>query len=46
MLDASSFGWPLVAAGVLKALYDLLLFAQFQSHRPADESPLRAQPNQ
>jgi MFS family permease len=30
MLDASSFGWPLVAAGVLKIAYDLLLFARFR----------------
>jgi MFS family permease len=30
MLDASSFGWPLVAAGVLKIAYDLLLYARFR----------------
>ena len=28
MLDSSHFGWPLIAAGVLKATYDLLLLAQ------------------
>jgi len=31
MLDRSTFGWPLVCAGVLKALYDVLLLAQFRS---------------
>ena len=30
MLSASAFGWPLVAAGVLKIAYDLLLFAIFR----------------
>jgi MFS family permease len=30
MLDASSFGWPLVTAGALKIAYDLLLFARFR----------------
>jgi MFS family permease len=34
MLGASSFGWPLVAAGCLKIAYDLLLLAGFR-HRPA-----------
>jgi len=28
MLDHSSFGWPLVIGGAMKALYDLLLLAQ------------------
>lgn len=28
MLDSSSFGWPLIIAGVAKATYDLLLLAQ------------------
>jgi MFS family permease len=30
MLDASSFGWPLVVGGGLKILYDVLLFARFR----------------
>jgi MFS family permease len=34
LLGASSFGWPLVAAGSLKIAYDLLLLAGFR-HRPA-----------
>jgi len=36
LLDRTSFGWPLVCAGVLKASYDLLLFAQFSHRRPPD----------
>jgi len=28
MLDRTSFGWPLVVGGAMKALYDLLLLAQ------------------
>jgi len=38
MLEHSTFGWPLVAAGSLKAAYDLLLLAQFRSIRPSDEA--------
>jgi MFS family permease len=38
MLEHSSFGWPLVVGGALKALYDLLLLVQFRRLRPADES--------
>jgi MFS family permease len=34
MLKASSFGWPLLVGGALKAAYDLLLLAGFR-HRPA-----------
>jgi MFS family permease len=30
MLDRSTFGWPLVAAGVLKSAYDVLLLVQFR----------------
>ncbi|MFI5315179.1 MAG: MFS transporter [Myxococcota bacterium] len=33
MLEASSFGWPLVCAGVLKIVYDLLLLQQFRGSR-------------
>jgi MFS family permease len=40
ILDKTSFGWPLLCAGVLKAAYDLILFAQFAHQRPAEE-PLR-----
>jgi MFS family permease len=31
MLERTSFGWPLIIAGALKATYDLLLLAQFRS---------------
>jgi MFS family permease len=31
MLDSSTFGWPLIVAGALKGLYDLLLLAQFRA---------------
>jgi len=34
MLGRSSFGWPLVCGGVLKAAYDLLLLAQFHAVPP------------
>ncbi len=37
MLERSSFGWPLVIAGALKVVYDLLLLARFRAVRPADE---------
>src|SRR5262249_21902879 len=33
MLQRSSFGWPLVCGGVLKAVYDLLLLRRFRSAR-------------
>jgi MFS family permease len=33
MLEHTSFGWPLICAGVLKAIYDLLLLAQFRHVR-------------
>lgn len=38
MLSWTTFGWPLVAAGVLKIVYDLLLFQQFRSLRPPEET--------
>jgi predicted MFS family arabinose efflux permease len=34
LLAASSFGWPLVCAGVLKIAYDVALFAGFRSREP------------
>ncbi len=37
MLDYSTFGWPLVFAGGLKVLYDLLLLIQFRSLRIPEE---------
>lgn len=37
MLDYSVFGWPLICAGSIKILYDLLLLRQFRDVRPSDE---------
>lgn len=37
LLSRSSYGWPLIIAGVLKAAYDVILFASFASSRPAEE---------
>ncbi|HUP29872.1 MAG TPA: MFS transporter [Usitatibacter sp.] len=37
MLAASPFGWPLVAAGVSKIVYDLMLLAMFRKVRPPEE---------
>ncbi|MBW0003472.1 MAG: MFS transporter [Hyphomicrobiales bacterium] len=37
LMSVSAFGWPLVIGGALKAVYDLLLLAKFQSVRPAEE---------
>ena len=34
LLQLSTFGWPLVAGGVLKIIYDLLLLKQFRHIRP------------
>ncbi len=37
LLDRSSFGWPLVLGGGLKALYDVVLLVQFRAlHAPAE----------
>jgi MFS family permease len=37
LLGASAFGWPLLIAGALKVVYDVLLFAHFRSVRPPEE---------
>jgi hypothetical protein len=36
MLEHSSFGWPLVVAGTLKAIYDVLILVGFRNLRPAE----------
>jgi MFS family permease len=36
LLDRSTFGWPLVCAGVCKAVYDVALLLRFRALRPAD----------
>ena len=43
MLDHSNFGWPLLIAGTLKIVYDLLLLFQFRSVRPPEEGSLEHQ---
>jgi MFS family permease len=37
LLTLSVFGWPLVIAGVLKGIYDILLLISFQAVRPPEE---------
>jgi MFS family permease len=37
LLGMSSFGWPLVIAGVVKATYDVILLRQFAKVRPHDD---------
>jgi MFS family permease len=37
LLAASPFGWPLVIAGGLKIVYDLMLLHRFSAVKPADE---------
>ncbi len=37
LLNISTFGWPLLLSGVLKAAYDLLLLATFRKVRPPEE---------
>ena len=38
LLQRSPFGWPLVCAGVLKAGYDLVLYAKFARRRPSADA--------
>jgi MFS family permease len=42
LLALSPFGWPLVVAGVIKGIYDLLLLVMFARVRPPEEGPLRS----
>lgn len=37
MLSRTTFGWPLIIGGSVKALYDLLLLVQFRGIRPPEE---------
>lgn len=37
LLGLSAFGWPLVAAGALKGIYDVLLLLLFRHQRPPEE---------
>jgi MFS family permease len=36
LLQRSVFGWPLICGGLLKALYDLALYAGFAERKPAE----------
>lgn len=38
MLSRSDFGWPLLCAGVLKVIYDVLLLIQFGQRKPPEEA--------
>lgn len=37
MLERTTFGWPLVCGGLLKAVYDVLLLAQFRNVHPSGD---------
>lgn len=37
LLTLSTFGWPLVIGGVVKAVYDVLLLIKFRNVRPPEE---------
>jgi len=38
LLTLSTFGWPLLIAGVVKGTYDILLLIKFQKVRPPEEA--------
>jgi MFS family permease len=38
LLTLSTFGWPLIIGGALKAVYDILLLVKFRGVRAAEES--------
>jgi MFS family permease len=43
LLQRSTFGWPLIIAGVLKITYDFTLLAMFHDVRPPEErAPIAA----
>ncbi|WP_425374444.1 hypothetical protein [Mesorhizobium kowhaii] len=37
LLAVSGFGWPLLIAGALKIVYDILLLVTFRKIRPPEE---------
>ncbi len=45
LLSVTSFGWPLVIAGVLKAVYDLILLRMFRDLRPPEEQVADRRPS-
>jgi MFS family permease len=38
LLGLSTFGWPLLVAGAVKVVYDLLLLVAFRNRRPPEEA--------
>ena len=38
LLTLSTFGWPLLIGGVIKAVYDILLLIKFHKVRPPEEA--------
>jgi MFS family permease len=38
LLEKSVYGWPLIVGGILKAVYDLLLFARFSKVQPLESA--------
>jgi predicted MFS family arabinose efflux permease len=46
LLTLTSFGWPLIIGGALKAGYDLLLLAKFRRVRPPEEAVAPSAPRQ
>jgi len=40
LLNATSFGWPLICAGLVQSVYDVLLLVQFRSVKPPEELPV------
>ncbi len=43
LLTLSTFGWPLVVGGVVKAVYDILLLVKFRKIRPPEEIGVAAE---
>lgn len=44
LLERTAFGWPLICAGALKCIYDVLLLLQFSQTRTAEELQAFGQP--
>jgi len=44
LLERTAFGWPLICAGALKCIYDVLLLLQFGQTKTAEEVQAASQP--
>jgi predicted MFS family arabinose efflux permease len=42
LMTLSTFGWPLLIGGTVKAVYDILLLIRFQKVRPPEEAVSRS----